>query len=83
MYDGAKKMMTEEAFDLWCENAVASADTPTIVKTLPTDCFKPKPAKVDVKQAVEQARQAVSGYATNNGARKAIEALAEAIEDQL
>lgn len=34
----------------------------------------------DVKQAVSNARQAVAGYSSSNGARKAVEALADALE---
>ncbi len=36
-----------------------------------------------VKEAVEKARDAVAGYAQSNGARKAVEALAEAVEQVL
>lgn len=36
--------------------------------------------QTDVQQAVSSARQAVAGYSTSNGARKAVEALADALE---
>lgn len=79
MYSFGLTAMTPEAFDVWCENAIASSDKVTMLKPLPDNAIKKTP-QVNVKNVISQARDAVSGYSTSNGARKAVEALADALE---
>lgn len=74
LFDYNKQILTEEAFEIWCDNVLNDKRTP-----YPENYLR-KPQKSNVAQAIEEARQAVSVYAPSNGARKAVEALADALE---
>lgn len=76
LYDGVKSIMTPEAFEVWYNNALNYGKIDP--QPLPTEPIKP--AKPNMSEAIATAREAVSGYAPNNGARKAVEALADALE---
>ena len=66
-------------FEAWFEHVKQYKNTPeNEVPYVDAQRFKKK--TVDIKKAAQDAREAVSGYAANNGARKAVEALADAIE---
>ena len=77
IYDGMKEILTPEAFAVWYQNAL-EADKATPLP-MPENPIKPR-TKTNTKDAVAIAREAVSGYSTTNGARKAVEALANVIE---
>lgn len=73
LYDSLKLMLNDEAFEVWCDNVVNDKRTPAPEQPLRT-------RHSQMTELAQQARDAVSGYSENNGARKAVEALAEAIE---
>lgn len=73
LFDYNKKILTEEAFEIWCDNVLNDKRTPY-----------PEPyirnPKKDFQDTVQQARKAVESYSPSNGARIAVEALADALE---
>lgn len=79
LYDDMKRMLTPEAFTIWYSNGLKPKGA--TLDPLPKDpLVKSKPQNVVVKEAISQAREAVSGYSPTNGSRKAVEALADAVE---
>jgi hypothetical protein len=68
-----KVILSPEAFEIWCKNVRDNEKNP-----MPENYLQSK--KPAVKDLLTQAREAVSGYSENNGARKAVEILADAIE---
>lgn len=73
-----KAILTDEAYAIWHHNMNNEDKIPQVKDYLRN---KPSSVKITVSDAIAQAREAVSGYAENNGARKAVEALADAIEN--
>lgn len=77
-YDIMKSRLSEDSFAVWYENAMNfGKDDP---KPLPSGIKRVAPTQEVVAEAIQQARQAVSSYSPTNGARKAVEALADALE---
>lgn len=77
-YDVMKSRLSEDSFAVWYENAMNfEKEDP---KPLPSAMKRVAPTQEVVAEAIAQARQAVSSYAPSNGARKAVEALADALE---
>lgn len=70
-------ILTDEANAVRLHN-IAHPDSPL---PLPTVYLRQQPSTV--KTLADQARQAVAGYSSTNGTRKAVEALADAIENNL
>lgn len=85
LYDAAKSLFTAEAFAVWYQNALTLKDVPVAeresvkLQTMPSSSLKQK-AESDVVLAAQKARQAVSGMSATNNTRKAVEALADAVE---
>lgn len=77
IYEGMKEILTPEAFEVWYQNALESNKSAQL--PMPENPVKVK-TKINPKDTVALAREAVSGYSTSNGARKAVEALADALE---
>lgn len=79
VYGATKFILGPAAFKRWYDHMLE-------LKDLPEDQWgeiKMSDYKVqttDPKQAVAAARQAVAGYSSSNGTRKAVEALANVIE---
>lgn len=71
-YDLLKTALTPEAFTIWYENCINNTQTP-----LPENTIK---KQVTNKELAAQAVDAVAGYSETNGLRKAVEALAAAID---
>lgn len=71
-----KNMLTDEAYAIY----VANRDNKT---KIPMPANHMRKQSVDNSALAEQARTAVSGYSPTNGVRKAVEALADAIENNL
>lgn len=79
IYDYNRTILTEEAFTIWCENAVNFGKSEP--KPLPANCIR-KTNSSSVSELAKQARDAVSGYSDSNNLRKAVEALADALESR-
>lgn len=85
LYKQVSKSFTEEAFNVWYRNALKLKDTPKSewasveLEVMPAEILKGKKSK-DVSEAVATARKGVSTLSSNNGTKKAVEALAEALE---
>lgn len=90
VFDGLKAMMPKAVFEKWYAWALYLSDYEPEQWKQKSDEYEPvriisKPPMTQ-EQAnrqqglIEEARQAVSGYAPTNGARKAVEALADALE---
>lgn len=65
------------------ECVVIKYDGDTVIGEYNISMPEPPEALEQIKrqqQLIDEARQSVSGYAPNNGARKAVEALADALE---
>lgn len=77
-YDLMKSRLSAESFAVWYENAMNYQKAEP--KPLPSGIKRVAPTQEVVAEAIQQARQAVSSYAPSNGARKAVEALADALE---
>lgn len=85
LFKQLQRSMTPEAFEVWYSNALILKGLPRYqwatadLQTMPNPMFKPK-TPTHVGQAVANARQAVSGLSSNAATRKAVEALADAID---
>jgi hypothetical protein len=78
LYFQMKAILADDAFIVWCENLINDERNP-----MPENHLR-NPNKAEAfREKIQQARDAVSGYSENNGARKAVEILAEAIESKL
>lgn len=78
-YDLAKAKFTDEAFAVWYSNALHYGKKGFEPAELPADKLRVVPS---VKEAAAAAREAVSGMSASSNTRKAVEALADAIEAQ-
>lgn len=77
-YGFAKKIFSAKGFQKWYEDVLILKDIP---KEQWTEINMNDYKNVSqVKSAVETARKAVSGYSQTNATRKAVEALADALE---
>lgn len=74
IFDEMKKVLTDEAFEVWFNNILNNE-----TNSYPENKLRTK-QQSSINTAIQQARQAVSSYAPSNGARKAVEALADALE---
>lgn len=74
LYDDMKRILTDEAFTIWSNNAKTGA-----TNQMPEQYLRPKEPSV-VAKAAKEARDSVSGYSDSNNTRKAVELLADAIE---
>ncbi len=85
LYKQVSKSFTEEAFNVWYRNALKLKEIPksewanTELEVMPTEILKSKKSK-DVSSAIATARSGVSSLSSSNGTKKAVEALAEALE---
>lgn len=85
VYEANKKSLTDEAFNIWFEYASTLSELPreewgSVEKPVyPENKLRPKEDS-SVATLVASARQAVAGLSSGSATKKAVEALASALE---